>query len=120
MRHLPSALIRRFRLALATKPYDVFFLCQVPSQNIDNSWVNSNVMACRQAKDRWVLASSRKAEGAECYKVDFARDETSFPAPKWPEQSLDELIDTTFVGRKIDRDDHPGLLRLIGAAQSTS
>jgi len=120
MRHLPAALIRRFRLALATKPYDVFFLSQVPSQNIDNSWVNSNVMACRQAKDRWVLVSSRKAEGAECYKVDFARDETAFPAPKWPEQSLNELIDTTFVGRQIDRDDHPGLLRLIGAAQSIS
>ena len=35
MRFLPSARILRMRLALATKPYDVFFLCQVPSQNLD-------------------------------------------------------------------------------------
>ena len=32
MRYLPSGRILRFRLALATKPYDVFFLCHVPTQ----------------------------------------------------------------------------------------
>jgi hypothetical protein len=120
MRHLPSALVKRFRLALAAKPFDVFFLCHVPSQNIDNSWVASNLMACLQAKDHWVMASSRKAEGAECYKVDFARDEDAFAKPNWPTQSLSELIGVTFAGRMIDRDDHPGLRRLIGARQSTS
>ena len=31
--YLPSARIQRFRLALATKPFDVFFFCQVPTQN---------------------------------------------------------------------------------------
>ena len=30
VRHLPSAKIQRFRLALATKPYDIFFLCPRP------------------------------------------------------------------------------------------
>src|SRR4029453_7125839 len=28
MRYLPSALIHRFRLALGSKPYDAFFLCE--------------------------------------------------------------------------------------------
>ena len=32
MHYLPSGRIQRFRLALATKPYDVFFLCHVPTQ----------------------------------------------------------------------------------------
>jgi hypothetical protein len=31
MRSLPSARILRFRLALAAKPGDVFFLCHVPT-----------------------------------------------------------------------------------------
>ena len=37
MRYLPSGKIQRFRLALATKPFDVFFLCHVPSRNLTTS-----------------------------------------------------------------------------------
>jgi len=33
---LPPGRTQRFRLALASKPYDVFFLAHVPSQNLDN------------------------------------------------------------------------------------
>jgi hypothetical protein len=120
LEHLPSARVLRFRLALAAKPFDIFFLCQVPTQNIDNSWVASNWTACEEAKGHWVMASSRKAEGVEAYKVDRAKSEEAFPEPKWPTQSLSELIRVTFAGRMIDRNDHPGLLRLIGAKQSTS
>jgi len=113
--HLDSAKVQRFRLALATKPNDVFFLCRVPTRNADNSWNSSNLQACEQAKKCWTQASSRKEEGFENYKVTAARDVDAFPEPKWPSQSLEELILTTFDGRLIDRADHPGLLRLIGA-----
>jgi hypothetical protein len=98
MRYLPSGKILRFRLVLATKPYDVFFLCHL-------------------SKAFWVQATSRKEEGVEGYKIDVARDHDAFPEPKWPTQSLAELIEKTFVGRMIDREDHPALLRLIGAKQ---
>jgi hypothetical protein len=118
--YLPSARIQRFRLVLAAKPFDVFFLCVVPTQNIDNSWVASNLAACEWAKDRWVQVTSRKAEGVESYKVDFARSADAFPESKWPSQTLDVLIEVTFARRMIDRDGHPGLLRLIGAKQSIS
>ena len=64
--------------------------------------------------------TSRKAEGVEGYKIDFARDADAFPEPKWPTQSLDELIDVTFAGRMIEQRGSPGLLRLIGAKQSVS
>ena len=121
MRYLPSGRILRFRLALATKPYDVFFLCHVPTQNLDNTWNESNLQACEQAKTHWVQATSRKEEGVESVQEStVARDPDAFPEPKWPTQSLDELIETTFAGRMIDSEDHPGLLRLIGARQSTS
>ena len=48
------------------------------------------------------------------------RTRNSFPEPTWPTQKLEELILATFSGRMIDREDHPGLLRLIGAKQSMS
>jgi hypothetical protein len=116
--YVASGKVQRFRLALATKPYDVFFLCHVPSTNLDNPWNNSNVRACEQGKTQWVQVTSRKEEGAETYKIDNARDHDAFSEPKWPKQSLAELIGATFVGRMIDRENDPGLLRLIGAKQS--
>jgi hypothetical protein len=117
MRYLPAGKILRFRLALATKPYDVFFLCEVPTQNLDNSWNATNKQGCEMAKSSWVQMTSRKDEGVENYKIDHARDQDAFPDPKWTTQSLGELIEVTFAGMMIDADDHPGLLRLIGAKQ---
>lgn len=118
MRHLPSGKIQHFRLALATKPHDVFFLCEVPTRNEDNSWNANALLACEKAKTAWVMATSRKEEGVDGYKIDLAKDPDAFPAPKWPNQSLAELINKTFAGRMIDREDHPALLRLIGAKQA--
>jgi len=92
----------------------------VPTRNTDNSWNGSNLQACEHAKTRWTLATSRKEEGVEAYKIDVARDADAFPEPQWPGQSLADLIGKTFAGRQIDSEDHPGLLRLIGAKQSTS
>jgi hypothetical protein len=120
MRYLPGGRILRFRLALAAKPNDVFFLCHVPSRNADNSWNASNLQACEQAKTKWTLASSRKEEGVEAYKIDFARDFDAFPDPKWPTQPFSDMIEATFAGRMIDCENHPALLRLIGARESTT
>ena len=116
--YIASGKILRFRLALASKPYDVFFLCHVPSTNLDNSWNEGNVRGCEQAKTMWVQVTSRKEEGADTYKIDSARDPDAFPEPKWPTQSLEQLIGQTFVGRMIMAEEDPGLLRLIGAKQS--
>jgi hypothetical protein len=82
-------------LALASKPHDAFFLCHVPSRNTDNQWNESNLAACEQAKNLWVQATSRREENVDCYKVDFAREQDAFPEPKWPTQSLGELIELT-------------------------
>lgn len=120
MQYLPSAKIKRFRLALASKPGDKFFLCHVPTRNSDNSWNMSNMQACEQAQTHWIQATSRREEGVEAYKIDRSRDVDAFPEPNWPKQTLDEHILQTFADRMIDREDHPALLRLIGAKQSLS
>jgi hypothetical protein len=120
MRYLSGTRIKRFRLALATKPHDVFFLNIVPTRNLDNGWNETNLQACEQAKSRWVQVSSRKEENIESYKIDFARNEDAFPEPTWPNVPLNDLIEVTFAARMIVKDDDPGLLRLIGAKQSVS
>jgi hypothetical protein len=117
---LGNGKLLRFRLALATKPNDVFFLCHLPSQNLDNSWNMSVLEAAEQAKRLWVQVTSRKAEGVESYKIDFARDHDAFPEPKWLRQLLVELIGKTFNGRAITDENDPGLLRLVGAKQNLS
>ena len=69
----------------------------------------------RESQDAVGAGSSRKAEGVEGYKIDYARDQDAFPDPKWPSRTLEELIEVTFRNANIDTDNHPALLRLIGA-----
>ena len=120
LRFLEAGEIKRFRLALASKPNDVFFLCVVPTQNLDNSWNDTNLEACEKAKTLWTKATSRRKEGADNYKITPAKDPDVFSDPKWPTQSLGELIARAFAGRMIETEDHPALLRKIGAKQSLS
>jgi hypothetical protein len=117
VQYLPAKKIRRHRLALASKPHDVFFFCIVPSQNLENPYNRDALEACHRARSRWVQALSRRSEGVEGYEIKLAQDEGAFPAPKWPSRSCDELLEITFKDSCIDHDRHPGLLRLIGARQ---
>jgi hypothetical protein len=116
MSYLPSARIKRHRLALATKPNDRFFLCHVPSQNLDNKFNETALDGCRQSKQFWTQVTKRE-DGVESYVVSFAQNQDAFPDPKWPSRSLNDIIEITFAGRMIERADHPALLRLIGAKQ---
>jgi hypothetical protein len=117
VQYLPAKKIKRHRLALATKPNDVFFFCIVPSQNLDNAWNADALTACHMAQTRWVQAMSRRSENIDGYEVKFAVDQEAFPAPAWPTRSMDQLLEVTFKEATIDHDRHPGLLRLIGAKQ---
>jgi hypothetical protein len=121
MRYLSPADVLRYRLALAAKPSDHFFLCRVPSQNRENSWNASALQGCEEATRFWVKVVSLSDAGADHYQVQYAVDQDAFPEPQWPTQSLDELIVATFAPhRMITSDDHPGLLRKIGKRQSLS
>ena len=115
VQYLPSKKITRQRLGLASKPHDVFFLCVVPSQNLDNTWNSTAIAACEKGKTHWIQVTSRKAEGVDAYKVEYARDQDAFPPPNWTSHTLDELLEVTFRNANIDTDNHPALLRLIGA-----
>jgi hypothetical protein len=113
--YLEAKQVLRFRLALASKPGDKFFLCHVPTTNLENTWNASALEAIEDAKRLWVKAMSRRAEGVDAYKITYAKDADAFSEPRWPTESLEDLILATFRGHLIDSDQHPGLLRLIGA-----
>jgi hypothetical protein len=116
--YLPEGKILRHRLALATKPDDNFFLAEIPSTNLDNSWNASTLEGCEVGKTHWVQLTSLKNAGQERYKIDYARDQDAFPEPTWLTQPLAELIGGAFSpNRAITLENHPGLLRLIGAKQ---
>ena len=83
MKYLPSARIKRFRLALATKPNDVFFLCHIPTRNLDNKFNETALDGCEKAKTLWTEVTSRKEENVDEYKVDFSKDQDAFPEPNW-------------------------------------
>ena len=117
VQYLPAKKIKRHRLALACKPNNAFFWCVVPSQNLDNAWNADALKACHLAQTRWVQATSRRPEGVDGYKIDFAQDQDAFVDTAWPTRSKDELLEVTFKEANIDYDRHPGLLRLIGAKQ---
>ena len=130
LKYIASGKIQRFRLALATKPDDVLFLCKIPTRNLDNDWNNTAVKACDQAKTKWTQVTSLKEEGVENYKITFAEEDVDefgkpvcgFDEPTWPigEQTLEDMILTRFSGFCIDRADHPALLRLRGKKQTNS
>jgi hypothetical protein len=115
MQYLEAKLILRFRLALASKPGDRFFLCIVPTTNLENTWNSTALLAIEDAKRLWVKAVSRRPEGVDGYRTNYARDVDAFSAPQWPTESLEELILAIFAGHMIDSEQHPGLLRLVGA-----
>ena len=61
-RKLPPGRVQKFRLALASKPHDVFFLAHVPSRNLDNEWNKTNLQACEQAKKLWTMVATRERD----------------------------------------------------------
>jgi hypothetical protein len=121
---LPPARVQKFRLALATKPNDNFFLAHVPSQNLENKWNETNLQACEQAKRFWTTATSLREKGIDGYKIDMSKAEKEgkkpFPDPNWPNKTLDALIEEAFADRMILDELHPAWVRLVGGAQALS
>ena len=70
LQFLEAGEIKRFRLALASKPNDVFFLCEVPTQNLDNSW---NTRIWRHVKRPRRFGRRRPAAKAKALRATKSR-----------------------------------------------
>jgi hypothetical protein len=104
-----------FRLALAVNRQGGVFLWpgRLPAlEGKMNLWWESNLVAMERATTAWVRVTSNQSLGIyEITEASGFKDE-----PKWPTESLQELIDVAFKGRKIDSWDHPMLKQLRGEA----
>jgi hypothetical protein len=118
VQYLRPKKILKARLALATKPNNVFFWMwvptQVPTRNLDNKWNDDCLKACNQAKTKWTQVASRREENDDGYHILPAPHQDFVPAPTWPIQPIEELLDPTFINNTIKDANNPALHRLIG------
>ena len=66
--------------------------------------------AIEHAREKWVRIESDKSAGV--YQVHEAQG--LLEEPKWPDLSLDELINIAFAGRVINDLEHPKVQSALG------
>ena len=90
------------------------FVCLIPLPDSDgrlNSWHESGHKSMEEAKNFWVRRQADKSNGG--YLITKASN-AQLPDPKWPTESLEDLIEKAFDRYYIDTIDHPVLRRLRG------
>lgn len=73
-------------------------------------WNSSMVEAIRRSEKEWVRINSNQNAGQ--YEIIIAQD--NLGEPKWPEQTMDELIREVFGNKIISSLDHPLIRQLQG------
>ena len=75
-----------------------------------NLWQSSYKDAIKQAENDWVRVQANMAAGQ--YEITPSMSDLGFP--RWPKQSMDELINDAFAGRIIHSPDHPYIRQIQG------
>lgn len=108
-----GSLVRAVTLHLAIDRANNPFLIPVPLPDENgqrNSWPQSLLGAIEHAREKWVRIESDKS--ASVYQIHEAQG--SLEEPKWPDLSLDELINIAFAGRVINDLEHPKVQSALG------
>ena len=79
MEYLPAKKIMRQRLALASKPHDIFFFCIVPSQNLDNSWNQRRSRPASGPKHRGWRRPHARRKGSMATRSNARATQMPFP-----------------------------------------
>lgn len=105
---------RLTQLRLAVTSQSVPYLVPTPLAGPDgrqNPWHLSLARAMEMAEIRWIRISANMLRGG--YDVFEAIGQ--LPAPQWPTESFEELLEIAFRGRLITSEDHPLIQQLLGA-----
>jgi hypothetical protein len=100
-------------LFTAVNRQGVLFLWPVRLPGTDgklDSWSQTALEAARLAEANWVRVQANMPLGA----YDVFEATAPLPDPRWPDETLHELLKIGFKGRYIDAADHPVLKRLRG------
>jgi hypothetical protein len=83
-----------------------------PYKNSTNDWSKSASRIARQAVAEWVrLSADMDANG---YRVEMAPAELRRINPTWPKMTFEEILNTAFEGKCIERLEHPVIRSLRG------
>lgn len=108
-----GSLVRATTLHLAIDRANNPFLIPVPLPDANgqrNPWPQSLLGAIEHAREKWVRIDSDKSAGVyQVYEAQGVLEE-----PKWPDLSLDELVNIAFSGRVINDLEHPKVLAALG------
>ena len=108
-----GSLARAMTLHLAIDRGGNPFLIPIPlpdDRGQRNSWPASMLNAIEHARGKWVRVQSDKPMGI--YQIHEAQGKLE--GPKWPELSLEELVNIAFAGRVITDLDHPKVQTALG------
>jgi hypothetical protein len=108
-----GSLVRAVTLHLAIDRANNPFLIPVPLPDGNgqrNSWPQSLLGAIEHAREKWVRIESDKSAGV--YQVHEAQG--VLEGPKWPDLSLDDLVNIAFTGRAINDLEHPKVQTALG------
>lgn len=105
---------RLTQIRLAVTSQSAPYLVPIPLAGPDgrqNPWHVSLARAMEMAESRWIRISANMLRGG--YDVFEAIGQ--LPAPQWPTESFEELLEIAFRGRLITSEDHPLVQQLLGA-----
>lgn len=106
--------IRLMQIRMAVTTQGAPTLVPIPLAGPDgrqNPWHVSLARAMEMAETRWIRISANMMRGG--YDVFEAIGQ--LPAPQWPSESFEELLEIAFRGRLITSEDHPLVQQLLGA-----
>ena len=75
-----------------------------------NLWQSSYKEAIKQAETDWVRVEANMQAG----QYEITKSTNDLGDPRWPKQSMEELINDAFSGRIIDSPDHPYIRQIQG------
>jgi hypothetical protein len=75
-----------------------------------NLWHSSLKNAINLAEDEWIRVQANMSAGQ--YEITSSVNDLGFP--RWPTQSMEELVNDAFAGRIIDSLDHPYIRQIQG------
>ena len=75
-----------------------------------NLWHSSLKIAIGLAEDEWIRVQANMSAGQ--YEITASANDLG--SPRWPNQSMEELINDAFSGRIIDSPDHPYIRQIQG------
>jgi len=107
--------VRLVQIRLVVTSQGVPYLVPVPLAGPDgrqNLWYQSLARCVELAETRWIRISASKLRSG----YDVFEAISNLPAPQWPTETFEQILEIAFRNRVITSESHPLVQQLLGAA----